>query len=105
MRNIAYVAGGAAVVGLGIFAFFGLKANSTYSDLEQACNEGPCPPGHDGQISEGRSQQTIANVGLAIFAIGAATGVTLWVLSTPKSKTASARVDVGPSFVGLRGAF
>jgi hypothetical protein len=107
MRNMAYVAGGAAVVGLGMFAFFGLKANGTYSDLEKACNSGPCPPERDAQISEGRTQQTTANIGLAVFVIGAAATATLWVLSSPKSDRGStnARIDVGPSFTGVRGAF
>lgn len=107
LRTAAYVTGGAAIVGLGVFAFFGLKANGTYSDLEKACNNGPCPPGHEAEISDGRTQQTLANVGLAVFAVGAAATVTLWVVSTPKSSTtgSSARIDAGPSFLGLRGAF
>jgi hypothetical protein len=108
MRNMAYVAGGVAVVGLGIFTIFGVKANGTYSDLDKACNSGPCPPGHESEISDGRTQQTTANIGLAVFVVGAAAGVTLWVvMSTPKSKTTAptARLEAGPSFVGLRGAF
>jgi hypothetical protein len=119
MRDLAYVAGGVAIVGAGLFAFFGLKANSTYSDLDKACNSGPCPPGHDSDISTGRTQQAVANVGLAVFLVGAATATTLWVLSPsssskstashrPRLRTgqdARARIDVGPSFVGLHGAF
>jgi hypothetical protein len=115
LRNVAYVTGGAALVGLGLFVFFGLKANSTYSDLEKTCNNGPCPPGHEGDISEGRTQQTVANLGLALFGVGAAASVTLWILggsgSSASTTTAAtrggprARLDAGPSFVGVRGSF
>jgi hypothetical protein len=107
MRNIAWVAGGAAVVGLGMFVVFGLKSSSTYGDLDTACNAGPCPPGHEGDISAGRTEQTVANIGLVVALAGAAASATLFVLApsgSPK-RSARARVDVGPSFVGLRGAF
>lgn len=113
LRSFAYVAGGAAVVGLGLFTVFGIKANGTYSDLESACNGGPCPPGHEADISRGRTEQTVANVGLGVFAVGTIAAVTLWVLSSPKSaepKTGAApkttaRLLAGPSFVGLQGGF
>jgi hypothetical protein len=106
LRKVAYVTGGVAIVGLGVFAFFGLKANGTYSDLQNACNKGPCPPGHEDQISSGRSQQTVANIGLAVFAVGAIATGTLWVLSTPKKPSAAtARIDLGPSYVGVSGGF
>jgi hypothetical protein len=91
-------------VGLGIFTVFGLQSNGTYSDLQRACGSSPCPPGHESQISRGRSEQTTANVGLVVFGVGAAAAVTLWVLSSPKSSTKAA-VAAGPSFVGLRGGF
>ncbi len=107
LRSAAYVAGGAAIVGLGLFTVFGIMSNGTYSDLETACPNGPCPPGHAADVSVGKTQQTVANVGLAVFAIGAAAGVTLWVVSSPKSKSQgpSARATASPSFVGVQGVF
>jgi hypothetical protein len=105
LRPVAYLTGGIAIVGVGLFTVFGLEANGAYSELKSACNSGPCPPGHEAQISHGRSEQTLANVGLVVGLVGAAATVTLWVLSTPKSSPASARVDVGPSFTGIRGTF
>jgi len=122
MRAAAYVAGGAALVGLGMFAYFGLKSNGTYSDLEDTCGAGPCPPGNDARISEGKTQQTAANIGLVVFGVGAAAGVTLYVLSMPSKSSPSpnapttgsakatassgtTRVIASPSFVGLRGTF
>ena len=108
LRSAAYVAGGAAIVGLGMFAFFGLKANGTYSDLDSACGGAACPPGHEADIGEGRANQTAANIGLGVFAVGAVAAVTLWLLgapSKPASTGTTARGPTGPSFSGLRGTF
>ncbi len=109
LRPVMYVTAGLAVVGLATFFIAGAMANGTYSDLEKACGAGPCPPGHDGDISAGKTQQTFANVGLVVFAVSAAATATLFFVTSPKKASspaaASARVTVGPSFVGLQGAF
>ena len=109
LRPVMYVTAGLAVVGLATFVIAGAMANGTYSDLKNACGAGPCPPGHDSDISAGKTQQTFANVGLVVFAVSAAATVTLFVVTSPKKTSspaaASARVTAGPSFVGLQGAF
>lgn len=115
LRPLAYVAGGVAAAGLVTFVVAGLMSNGTYSDLEAACGSKACPSGHEDDISKGRTQQTIANVGLGVFVVGAAASVTLFVLSSSKSTDAAApaqgshrpgpRFTAGPSFVGLEGAF
>ncbi len=108
LRPYAYVAGGVAVAGLATFAVFGLLANGTYSDLEAACGTKPCPPGHEDEISSGRTQQTVANVGLVVAAVGAAAAVTLFVLSKPPAQSTAAgttRVVARGSFLGLEGSF
>ena len=109
MRPMAFGAGGIAVAGLVTFFVAGALANGTYSDLEKACGSGPCPPGREGDISTGRTQQTVANVGLVVFAVAGAAGVTLFVLGAPKkdapATAAQARITAGPSFVGLQGGF
>jgi hypothetical protein len=109
LRPFVYVTAGVAVAGLATFIIAGSMANSTHSDLEDACGSGPCPPGHEDDISSGKTQQTFANVGLVVFAVAAAATVTLFVVSSPKQASsttaASARVTAGPSFVGLQGAF
>jgi hypothetical protein len=110
MRPIAFAAGGVAVAGLVTFFVAGAMANGTYSDLEKACGAGPCPPGHEGDVSAGKTQQTFANVGLVVFGVAGAACVTLYVLGAPKKNaatgaTASARVTAGPTFVGLQGSF
>jgi hypothetical protein len=111
MRPLAFATAGIAVAGLATFLVAGAMSNSTYSDLEKACGPNPCPPGHDGDISAGQTQQTLANVGLGVFGVFAAASVTLFVLGTPskgappKAGGASARVAAGPSFVTVQGAF
>jgi hypothetical protein len=112
LRPVMYVTAGLAVVGLATFFIAGAMANGTYSDLKDTCGAGPCPPGHDSDISAGKTQQTFANVGLVVFGVAAAATVTLFVVTSPKKSSspaaasaATARVTAGPSFVGLQGAF
>ncbi len=107
MRTLAYVAGGVGVVGFLTFAFFGLKSNATFSDLQKACPNNQCPPGHESDISSGKSQQTVANVGLVFGILGAGAGVTLFLLSRDDKKpdAPTTGVALGPSWIGVKGAF
>lgn len=108
LRPLAFATAGVAVAGLATFLVAGAMANGTYSTLEDDCGAGPCPPGHESDISAGRTQQTLANVGLVVFALAGAASVTLFVVTSSKSApatAASARVTAKPSFVGLEGRF
>jgi len=81
-------------------------AKSTYDDLNKACNGGPCPPSKNGEISSGKTQQVVANVGLGIGIVGVALGATLFVLSMPKSTPDSgAALVVTPTGLRLDGYF
>jgi hypothetical protein len=107
LRTWAYVAGGVGVAGLATFGIFGVLAKSTYDDLNGACHGGPCPADKQGEIDSGKTQQTVANVGLVVGLVGAAAGATLFVLSMPKSApttTASTTAFVvSPGWAGVRG--
>jgi len=109
MRTWAYVAGGVGVAGLATFAIGGVLAKSTYDDLNGACHGGPCPSSKQGEIDSGKTQQTVANVGLVVGVLGAAAGVTLFVLSMPKTEPAPAApataLVVGPGWAGVSGRF
>jgi hypothetical protein len=113
LRPYAYVAGGIALAGLATFTVAGLVSNGTYSDLQQDCGgERACPPGHEDDIKAGKTQQTIANVGLVVFVVGAVGAVTLWVLSAPSKATAATtkttsttKVVARGTFLGLEGTF
>jgi hypothetical protein len=103
MRPYAYAAGGIGVAGLAAFTVFGLMSNSTYSDLKNSCTHG-CPPDKRGEIDSGITQQTVANVGLAVGLVGLAAGATIFVLSMPHSQSSgSAALVVGPGYLGIRG--
>jgi hypothetical protein len=114
LRTGAYIAGGVGVVGFGLFAIFGALEKGTYSDLQSACHSGPCPASKQDDVSTGKSQQTIANIGLVVGAVGVATGVTLFILSRPKAApgTNAAKIAppptvsivASPMFIGVRGS-
>ncbi|MGK3996887.1 tetratricopeptide repeat protein [Sorangium sp. So ce1024] len=111
LRPYAYAAGGVGVAGLGVFTIAGLMANSTYSDLAESC-QGPCPIDRQDDVDAGKTQKTVANVGLVIGAIGLVTGTTLFILSItgggadePQRSATSPELLVAPGYVGLRGAF
>jgi len=107
MRTAAYVAGGVGAAGLVTFLVAGVLSNRTYGDLQSTCGKGPCTSSSSNdEISRGKTQQTIANVGLVAFVLGAGAGVTLFVLSQPhKDNTASARVLFDATGVKVRGSF
>jgi hypothetical protein len=105
MRPGAYVAGGVAAAGLVTFAVAGVMARSTYDDLNAVCGGGPCPASKADEVSSGKTQQTVANFGLAFGLIGAAAGTTLFVLSLRADKSAtSTGLIVSPAYVGVRGS-
>lgn len=107
LRPYAFVAGGVGAAGLVTFVVAGLMANSTYGDLEDKCGTSACPASFRDEISRGKTEQTIANVGLVVGVLGAGVGATLFVLSRPKKDGTTATVApvVGPSFSGIRGTF
>ncbi len=109
MLPVAIAGAGVGVVGMIMFAIEGVASNNTYSDLKKQCGAAPCPPSLASEVSSGKTQQAIANVGLVIGVVGLAVGATffvLWVLPQ-KSSTASANVGltVGPGSLGLVGRF
>ncbi len=104
LRTYAYIAGGVGAVGLLTFAVAGIFANTTYSDLKSSCGTGPCAASMNSEISKGKTEQTLANVGLVVGILGAGVGATLYVLSMPKSKSQTA-LFLSPSCTGVRGSF
>lgn len=109
LRPFAYVAGGVGVLGLATFAIFGAMNNSKFSDLDDSCTDGHCPPERSDDIDTGRTYQTIANVGLVVGGVGLAAGVTLFFLSSgsekERARSRSPWVSVGPGSVRVGGRF
>jgi hypothetical protein len=114
MRTGAYVAGGVGVAGLATLAVFGLMARSTYDDLNAACMGGPCPASKADEISSGKTDRTIANVGLVLGLVGVGVGGTLLVLSLHKGARGANGSSAGgapalaiaaaPGWIGVRGS-
>lgn len=111
LRIGGFLAVGVGVVGLGMFAGAGVVSSATFSDLKVQCGTGGgCQQKNvSAEISKGRTTQAIANAGLVIGVLGAATGVTLLVLSTRTPKDAAGRptadLVVGPGWLGAQGEF
>lgn len=109
-RTLAYVTGGVGLVGAAAFGVFGTLSNSKFKDLESACTDNHCPPSRAGDINDGRRFQTIANVGLAVGAVGLATSVVLFIVSPSHKKEkpkpeAAPEISLGLGSVELRGRF
>jgi hypothetical protein len=81
LRTVGFVAGGVGVAGLAVFTVAGLMANSTFKRMSDVCGTSGCSDaGQLSEIDKGRSQQTLANVGLAVGVVGLAAGATLIIL-------------------------
>lgn len=112
LRPAGIIVGSVGVAGFVLFAVAGSMSKSTYSSLEKECGTGPCPTDRSDDISSGKTQQTLANVGLVVGAVGVAAGATLLVLSLGKNKSAPAPTTglvvkpvVGPGYLGVNGSF
>lgn len=112
LRPYAYVAGGVGVAGLVMFTAAGLMANGAYSDYSTRCR-GFCPPGRQDEPVGGETEETVANVGLAVGAIGLAASATLLGLSFAgggratgaRGAPASPQLVLGPGFAGVHATF
>lgn len=109
-RSLALVAGGVGVAGLATFAVFGLLDRAKYRYLQDHCPGMVCDEKLAGDTEQGRTYQTLANVGLGVGAVGVVSGLVL-VATAPPSRAESPRegrgpvLEVGASAVRLRGSF
>ena len=114
---IAIAAGVVGVAGFTMFGVGGAMSKSTYSGLKDACGgEHSCPDNsHADEIKKGKTQQTVANVGLVVGAVGVAASATFFILygtsgssSAKKSDEAphaTVEPDIGLGYAGLHGTF
>lgn len=104
-RVPAYVAFGVGGVGLLVGIATGAVALSMKSDLVQKCSPAKeCPLGVRGDYDTMAAMSHASTVGLVAAGLGTAVGVTLLVIDARKSATKTSLV-VGPTFVGVKGAF
>lgn len=98
------VSAGLGAGGLAVFTVFGLMNHSTYDAVEARCANGCDPAIVQDQIDEGETQQTVANVGLVVGAVGVAAAATLLVIELTDEDD-GARVGVGPGSLTASGTF
>jgi hypothetical protein len=108
-RTLAYVAGGIGAAGIVTFAAFGTLNHLTWNEVRDSCDGQTCPRRVEDDADAGQTYQTIANVGLVVGVVGAAAGVTLWVLADRQERREQrverAEVGLGPASVSVRGRF
>jgi hypothetical protein len=73
-----YVAGGLGLVGWATYAVAGLKARSDYNQLHADCPTRCSDAAHRNQANEGKTFQTVANVGLGVGVAGTLAGAALF---------------------------
>ncbi len=105
VHPLVYAGGAVGLAGLATFAIAGSLARSSYNTLEDSCHDRLCAPEMADEITKGKTQQAIANLGLGIGLAGIATSVTMYFLGGEKkpARDSSTAVVVSPGFVGIRG--
>jgi hypothetical protein len=106
-RIVGIAAAGVGAVGMVMFGVFGANAVSAFDELEQGCPNGGCPADLQGTIDDGKTFQTVANVGLVIGVTGLIAGAALILIPTIDGGDGGAEValSVGPGALGLHGSF
>jgi hypothetical protein len=98
LRTAGFVVAGVGVAGLAVFAVTGSMANSKFSQLESECGSKRCSdPKYADTVDSGKRYETIANVGLAVGAVGLLAGGAMILFGGPSvEKTGTASVGVTP---------
>ncbi len=76
----ALLSGGVGLAGIIVGSVFGMKASSTWDEAQEA-KLGPNTPGANELSNDALDQATISTVGFVVGGIGAAAGITLWILA------------------------
>ncbi len=111
---------GLAIVGVGIGAVTGVMSWSKTSELKDACPNNQCPASKQDELDSARTLGNISNVAFIAGGVGAAVGVVGLLMSGNDEKETAAgpakhptsafapehvRAVLGPSYVGVAGAF
>jgi hypothetical protein len=104
-RPIAIAVGAVGVVGLGLGAFFGISANSSWKDAKGGCTDYPyqCSSDALGQRDSASTKATVSTIAFIAGGVALAAGTVLWF--TAPSGSSSVALGVGPGSVTARGSF
>jgi len=102
-----YVAGGLGLVGWATYAVAGLKARSDYNQLHADCPTRCSDAAHRNQANEGKTLQTVANVGLGVGLAGTLAGTALlyWGFSHRDVPRASVALAPGSMNISFQASF
>jgi hypothetical protein len=90
-RIAALAVGGLGLAAVGVGGFFGLSAQSSYSDSKDFCNDANfCTPRGNDLRSEAKNKATIATVASGVGLAAVVTAGVLW-FTAPRSDNASSR--------------
>lgn len=103
-QTAGVVVGGLGVVGLALGGYFGLRAQSRWSDAKESCpGLAACPNGEGPRAQKDASTMAQAStIAIALGGVALAGGITLWVLAPGRHPNASqARLTTYPSSNGM----
>ena len=104
-RPIAIGVGALGVVGVGLGAFFGLSASSTWKDAKAECKDYPysCTQSALDKQDSAKSKAAIANVAFIAGGVALAAGAVLWFTAGGGSEKTA--LGIGPGMVTARRSF
>lgn len=104
-RHIAYGLGALGVVGIGVGAFFGLRAISRFDEANGVCPDVRCSdPKSVSRSDDAYRDANLSNIGFGVGVVGLGAGVALFLLSNPSKAEASRpslRVGAAPPVRGV----
>jgi hypothetical protein len=104
MKTGAFIAFGVGGAGLIEGIITGVLAMGKHSTLSTACKNGTCPGSESSELSSYHTMGALSTVGFVVAGVGAATGVTLFLLAPKGSASAPATGLWVTPYVGLGGA-
>jgi hypothetical protein len=107
-RVAGFAALGVGTLGAVVLGVEGLRARSKMDEVRAGCGSTRCnDPRFADTIDQGKTAQTLANVGLVITLVGAVAGASFFVLDAREERSPTVSLDVGRDrfFVGFRRAF
>jgi hypothetical protein len=107
---LAAISAGVGAGGLTVFAVFGLMNQSTYDSIETQCADSCTRASIEEKVDDGKTQQTVANIGLVVGAVGVAAAATFLIVEltsddSPATAGRVTRFGVGPSSAMVEGRF
>ncbi|MEZ4225576.1 MAG: hypothetical protein R3B13_31780 [Polyangiaceae bacterium] len=106
-RMWSFVAGGVGVVGVGVGAYFGLRAISKNDESNSHCKGSLCDPQGLELADEADAAATVSNVAFGVGAVGLVAGGYLFFTSSPppKDPVVSARVGAQGASIVVKGVW